>query len=118
MKFLIIDDSIFVHKMVERALLSLGHEVVGFADHGLAGIDLYNQLRPDAVILDINMPGMSGASCAREIINIDPDAKIIILSSIGAGELVAEAEAAGVRHFLMKPLNTEELTNILSIIMH
>ena len=80
---LVIDDSPFVYKQVKDMVEEKGgYEVIGSAKTGEEGIELYKQLNPDAVILDIIMPGIDGIETAQRILELDPNAKIMMLSSL------------------------------------
>ena len=66
--------------LVDR-LLDDGHEVIGEATNGRQAINMYKELKPDLVTMDISMPILSGVEAVKEIIGEDPDAKIIMISA-------------------------------------
>jgi two-component system chemotaxis response regulator CheY len=108
-KVLVIDDSPFVFKAVSKALEGTDYEVVGNALDGQLGVDKYVELRPDVVTLDVTMPVMDGLEAARNLIGINPNIKIIMLSAMGDDTLLNEAKAIGVRYFLTKPFRPETI---------
>ena len=71
--------------------------------------------KPDIVFLDIVMPQKDGISAVSEICRIDPDAYIIIVSSVGTQTQLRNAIEAGARDFIQKPLNTDQIKSILSV---
>ena len=100
---LICDDAEFMRSMIREILVQAGYTVVGEADNGVRAVELYRELRPDLVTMDIVMPAMGGIDAVREIIQDDPGAKILICSAMGQQALVIEAIRAGARDFVAKP---------------
>jgi len=108
-RILVVDDSPFIHKSITRALNTTeGYEVCGIAKNGKEGVDQYASLKPDMVTMDITMPIMDGLEAATAIMTQDPSAKIMMLSAMGDEELIANAKAIGVQHFLQKPFKNDE----------
>lgn len=116
-KVLVIDDSPFVFKAVSKALEGTDWEAVGHAMNGQQGIDMYVELRPDVVTLDVTMPVMDGIETAKNLSAIHPAVKIILLSAMGDETLIAEAGKYGVKYFLTKPFRPESLHEKLAEIM-
>lgn len=100
---LIVDDAIFMRTMIADILKGAGFDVVGEASTGVEAIQLYKDLRPDLVTMDIVMPDMGGIDAVRAIIEEDPDAKVLMCSAMGQQGLVVEAIQAGARDFVVKP---------------
>lgn len=100
---LICDDALFMRKVIDQAMTSGGFEVVGEAETGSEAVDKYQTLKPDVVIMDLMMPGMTGIEALREIMKRDPTACIIMCSSVGNEALVTEAMKAGARDYIVKP---------------
>lgn len=100
---LVCDDAIFMRKMIGDILAQGGYRVVGEAANGVQAIEMYKQLRPDLVTMDIIMPDMGGIDAVREIVKEDPDARILMCSAMGQQALVVEAIEAGARDFIVKP---------------
>lgn len=105
-RVLIVDDALFMRKMLSDILKKEGIEVCGEAENGKEAVEKYQQLKPDLVTMDIVMPKMEeidGVAAVREIMKIDPQAKIIMVSAMGQHSLVVEAIQAGAKDFITKP---------------
>ncbi len=100
---LVCDDAIFMRTMITDILTQAGYEVVGEAESGAQAVERYRELRPNMVTMDIVMPDMGGIDAVREIVKIDPDAKILMCSAMGQQALVVEAIQAGAKDFVVKP---------------
>ena len=115
-KVLVVDDALFMRKMLIDILKKEGFEVSGEAENGKDAIEQYKQLKPDLVTMDIVMPKMDevdGIGAVREIMKIDPQAKIIMVSAMGQHVLVVEAIQAGAKDFITKPFQPSRITEAL-----
>lgn len=112
-RFCIVDDTSFMRKMAADILRNNGHEVVGEAANGKDAISQYEKLRPDIVIMDLQMPEMNGTDAIREILRIDPEAVILVCTASNQQELVDGAMEAGAKGYLMKPFNPERLGKVI-----
>ena len=106
-KVLIVDDAAFMRISIKNMLTKNGYDVVGEAENGLVGIELYKELQPDIVTMDITMPEMSGLDALKEITKIDPQAKIVMVSAMGQEAMVREAIVSGAKGFIVKPFKEE-----------
>ncbi|MFP4497900.1 MAG: response regulator [Vulcanimicrobiota bacterium] len=102
-KFLIVDDSEFIRKSLKIVVKLLKGQVVGESPDGKDAIEKYKQFRPDIVTCDIVMPNMSGVEVVKELVGIDPQAKVIMISSMGYKDMVKEAISNGAKYFIVKP---------------
>jgi two-component system chemotaxis response regulator CheY len=100
---LVCDDAIFMRTMITDILTQAGYEVVGEAESGAQAVERYRELRPNMVTMDIVMPDMGGIDAVREIVKIDPEARILMCSAMGQQALVVEAIQAGAKDFVVKP---------------
>lgn len=79
---LIVDDSSMMRKLITRTLCSKGCDIVGEASNGFDALEMYKQLNPDLVTMDITMRGMDGFAAAQGILKYDKQAKILFLSNL------------------------------------
>ncbi len=113
-RVLVVDDAMFMRKVVTDALTSGGHEVIGEAANGEEAILRFKELRPDVMTLDITMPEMDGIAALREIIALDPSARVVMCSAIGQESKVREAVRAGAKDFILKPFATERVLTAIA----
>jgi two-component system chemotaxis response regulator CheY len=106
---LVVDDAAFMRKVLSDALTAGGHEVVGEAADGNQAVAQYQELRPDLTTLDITMPDKDGLAALRDLIALDPDARVIICSALGQEAKVLEAIKLGAKDFVVKPFDAERL---------
>jgi two-component system, chemotaxis family, chemotaxis protein CheY len=105
-RVLVVDDALFMRRMLSDILKKEGIEICGEAENGKDAIQKYQQLKPDLVTMDIVMPKIEeidGVGAVKEIIKTDPQAKIIMISAMGQHSLVVEAIQAGAKDFVTKP---------------
>jgi two-component system, chemotaxis family, chemotaxis protein CheY len=105
-RVLVVDDALFMRRMLSDILKKEGIEVCGEAENGKDAIDKYSQLKPDLVTMDIVMPKIEeidGIGAVKEIMKVDAQAKIIMVSAMGQHSLVVEAIQAGAKDFVTKP---------------
>ena len=110
---LVVDDTAFMRMTLKNMLEGNGYEVVGEAEDGAKGIDLYKQLKPSLVTMDITMPNMDGITAIKEIMSFDPSAAIIVVSAMGQKSLVIEALNAGAKDFVVKPFQPDRIAEAL-----
>lgn len=111
---LVVDDIANTREDIKRLLyFEEDIEVVGEAGDGEEAMRLARQLKPDVVLMDINMPGMDGIMATEAIYNSEPDTAIIIISIQGEPEYLKKAMAAGARDYLVKPLSSNELSETI-----
>lgn len=100
---LVCDDALFMRTMVKDILTQAGFTVVGEAENGQQAVEQYRTLRPDLVTMDIIMPELGGIEAVKEIMEVDPQARILMCSAMGQQALVLEAIQAGAKDFVVKP---------------
>jgi two-component system chemotaxis response regulator CheY len=108
-RMLVVDDAAFMRKVLSDALISAGHEVVGEAADGNQALARYQELSPDLTTLDITMPEKDGIATLRDLIALDPDARVIICSALGQEAKVLEAIKLGAKDFVVKPFDADRL---------
>ena len=117
MRFLVVDDSVFARKNIAKMVEQFGGQIAGEAGDGLTAITEYDRLKPDMVLMDITMPQMEGIEAAERIVRSHPDARIVMVSSVGYQENVVAALQKGAKHFVQKPVKPEVLYEVIKYVM-
>lgn len=99
---LVVDDSAFMRNLLKQ-LLDGEHEVVGEAENGVEAVELYRELGPDVVTMDVVMPIRNGIEATTEIKSMDDAASVIMCTSVGQEEKMREAVEAGADGYITKP---------------
>ena len=116
-RYLIVDDSVFARKNLARMVETFGGQVIGEAGDGIAAISEYERLTPDIVLMDITMPQMEGIEAAEKIVRDHPNARIVMVSSVGYQENIVAALQRGARHFVQKPVKPEVLYEVIKYVL-
>lgn len=111
-KILIADDAAFMRMKSATLVKELGHEVIE-AEDGAEAVKVYQAESPDAVLMDITMPNMDGMEALQEILKIDPDAKIAMVTAMGQQTVIMEAIKAGAKDFVVKPFDADRIQSAL-----
>lgn len=106
---MVVDDEQFFRLILKKMLTDAGFTVVAEASDGDDAVRCYRELSPSLVLMDIYMPTKNGIDATREIIAINPEAKIIVCSGTGYEEDVDSALQAGARGVVFKPFYEEEV---------
>ncbi|MFO0901109.1 MAG: response regulator [Pirellulales bacterium] len=113
-RVLVCDDSILMRRLVGDCLTSAGWEVAAEASDGQQAIDKYQTIRPDAVTMDIVMPGTDGLTALAKILELDPAAKVVVISALNQTKLISDAIRKGAQDFIAKPFLPEQLQQTLA----
>jgi two-component system chemotaxis response regulator CheY len=116
-RYLVVDDSVFARKNLTKMIDSFGGQVAGEAGDGCTAITEYDRTRPDIVLMDITMPQMEGIEAAERIVRQHPDARIVMVSSVGYQENIVAALQKGARHFVQKPVKAEVLYEVIKYVL-
>jgi len=109
-RVLIADDQALVRRgMTLMLAVEPDLEVVGQACDGVEAVEMAQQLRPDVVLMDLNMPRKGGVAATREISHLLPHTHVLVLTTLDAEETVFEAIRAGAQAYLLKDATEEEL---------
>lgn len=111
-RVMIVDDAAFMRMRCAKLLRDHGYDVEE-AENGAEAIKKYQERRPDAVLLDITMPEMDGLAALKHIREIDPDARIAMVTAMGQQAVVIEAIKHGARDFVLKPFQPDRLLDSL-----
>ncbi len=112
-KILICDDSILARKQLKDIIVEHGYQDFLEASNGQEAIDLYKEQKPALVFVDIVMPVKDGVQAIHEIREFDPEANIIVVSSVGTQTQLRNAIMEGARDFVQKPYTNSGIADIL-----
>ena len=110
---LVCDDFPAVQAMMRRMLEREGFTIAGSASTASEVLALYQERRPDVVLLDLNMPGANGLDLLRALRALDPPACVVIVSGAGDSSLRDEAQALGAADWVLKPVYGSSLVALL-----
>lgn len=120
-KILIVDDAIFMRKMLSDILTKEGHKIIAEAGNAHEAVLLYKKLKPDVVTMDIVMPEIEHMTTLKAINAIkamDKKAKIIMVSAMGQQEMVVETIQAGASDFIVKPFQATNIVKAVERLMN
>jgi two-component system, NarL family, response regulator LiaR len=111
-RVLIVDDHVLVRSGIEVVLEMYDDiELVGQAGDGAQAVRLCKDLRPDVVLMDLVMPGMTGIEATREVLASCPGTKVVALTSFTEEDLIGETLRAGAIGYLMKNVSADQLAD-------
>jgi len=116
-RYLVVDDSVFARKNLARMIETFGGQLAGEAGDGMSAITEYERTNPDIVLMDITMPQMEGIEAAEKIVQKHPEARVVMVSSVGYQENIVAALQRGARHFVQKPVKPEVLYEVIKYVM-
>ena len=117
MKFLIVDDSKVSRNKISKYIKELGHESVAEAGNGLEALHLSNELSPDIIIMDLEMPVMNGADATKEIIASNKNVNIVIVTSTISKKDKVTVLQNGAKIILEKPIAYDDFKNAIQELM-
>jgi len=112
-KILVVDDSEFMRRMVSNILTRNVFDEIVEATDGLEAVEAFQRDTPDLVLLDLFMPGMDGIEALRRIMDIDEDAKVVILTAMGQEQMRNECLKLGAVDYIVKPFEEEQVVEVL-----
>ena len=101
-KIMVVDDSRVMEYQIRKLLEDSDFEVAAYCENGEEAIAQYEEIQPDIVTMDIIMPGIDGLETAKIIVDVHPDARIVMISSLAYDDTINEAKAIGAKAFLYK----------------
>lgn len=113
LKILISDDSILARKQLNDTLVNFGCPPSLTAKDGEEALAIFKESHPDIVFLDIVMPKKDGIDTIRDIVAYDPNAYIVMVSSVGTKSQLSSAIKAGASEFVQKPFEVEQINEII-----
>ena len=117
-RYLVVDDSVFARKSLAKMIEEFGGEVAGEAGDGCTAITEYGRTNPDIVLMDITMPQMEGIEAVERIVRQHPEARIVMVSSVGYQDNILAALQKGARHFVQKPVKPDVLYEIIRYVLN
>ena len=117
-RYLIVDDSVFARKSLAKLIEAFGGTIAGEAGDGLSAITEFDRTKPDLVLMDITMPQMEGIEAVERIMRQHPEARIIMVSSVGYQDNILAALQKGARHFVQKPVKPDALYEIIRYVLN
>ena len=115
--YLVVDYSVFARKNLARIIESYGGHLAGEAADGVAAIEEFDRTLADIVLMDITMPQMEGIEAAERIVRQHPEARVIMVSSVGYQENIVAALQKGARHFVQKPVKPELIYEVIKYVL-
>lgn len=119
-KCIVVDDSSFMVKNLKRMLNSFDTEVVDTAENGVEAVELVEEHGDelDFMTLDITMPEKDGLEALEEILEIEPDLKVVMVSAMGQEDTVKKSVMKGAEHFIVKPFEREDVHEKLNSVLN
>ncbi|WP_133478639.1 response regulator [Cognatilysobacter segetis] len=114
---LLCDDSRALRMLTTQQLDACGYALAGEADNGVRAVEQYLALKPDVVLLDLVMPKVDGKAALKRILELDPAAKVVVLSSLGAQNDIEQCLAMGAKSYLQKPIDRDTLARVLADVL-
>ena len=111
---LLVDDEAHIRKFISLLLRHLGVTRIFEAPNGSEALEVYKRESPDLVMLDVNMPVMDGIETLRALKQINPDAVVVMLTSLANRQTIDEAVALGAANYIRKDAPPEEIGRALS----
>jgi two-component system chemotaxis response regulator CheY len=113
-RLLIVDDAMFMRMVIRDVAVEAGWEIAGEASNGEEAIALYREKKPDLITLDLVMPKMGGLETLKGILELNPNAKVVIVSALDQKETLVETIRAGAIDFIVKPFERERILGVLN----
>jgi two-component system, chemotaxis family, chemotaxis protein CheY len=113
-RLLVVDDALFMRKLICGVAAEAGWEVVGEAANGLEAVELYDRLRPDLVTMDLVMPEMGGLEALRRIRTQDPEARVVVVTALDQKQALMDSIRDGALDFIVKPFERERVLKLLA----
>jgi two-component system, chemotaxis family, chemotaxis protein CheY len=113
-RLLVVDDALFMRKLICGVAAEAGWQIVGEAGNGEEAISLYQQHRPDLVTMDLVMPVMGGLEALRQIRAVDPEAKVVVVTALDQKQSLMDSIREGAIDFIVKPFERERVLALLA----
>ncbi len=114
---LVVDDAAFMRVVLKDILTSSGFENIVEAPDGAAAIAAYQHHHPDLITMDINMPGTDGMQALRKILQLNPAAKVVMVTSVEQKHIIQEAIKLGARDYIVKPFERGMVATVINRVL-
>jgi two-component system chemotaxis response regulator CheY len=113
LRMMIVDDSNIIRRRIERSQQIDRLEVVGSAANGVEAVEMFRRTSPHVVTMDLTMPEMDGVECVEQLVKINPQVLILVISALADKATAVEAIERGANGFLCKPFTDRQLNGAL-----
>ena len=112
-RLLVVDDALFMRKLIRGVAAEAGWEVVAEAGNGEEAVALYARHKPDLVTMDLVMPVMGGLDALRKIRELDPKAQVVVVTALDQKQALMDSIRDGALDFIVKPFERSRVLNLL-----
>jgi two-component system chemotaxis response regulator CheY len=112
-RLLVVDDALFMRKLIRGVAAEAGWEVVAEAGNGEEAVALYARHAPDLVTMDLVMPVMGGLDALRKIRELDPRAQVVVVTALDQKQALMDSIRDGAIDFIVKPFERSRVLNLL-----
>ena len=116
-KLMIVDDSNLIRKKIAREFDQNRFDLVASAENGEKAIELFKEFKPEIITMDITMPHLDGIDCIEQLIAIQPDVKILVISALNDKATGMEALEKGAMGFINKPFSQQGIIDALATLV-
>jgi len=113
-RLLVVDDALFMRKLICGVAAEAGWEVVGEAGNGAEAVSLYQEHHPDLVTMDLVMPVMGGLDALRRIRALDPEARVVVVTALDQKQALMDSIRDGAVDFIVKPFERQRVLTLLA----
>lgn len=112
-RLLIVDDALFMRRLIAGVARDAGWEVAGEAGDGERAVAMHAELKPDLTTMDLVMPVMGGLEALERIREADPDARVVVVTAVDQKQSVIDAIRLGALDFIVKPFDRDRVASLL-----
>ncbi len=107
---LVVDDALIMRRRIAEIATAAGWRIAGEAENGVRALEIYRQVRPNLVTLDIVMPEMDGLETLKRLIQFDPQVRVVMISAVNQKEMLTRCIESGAADFIVKPFEKDDLS--------
>lgn len=114
---LIVDDEQHLRTYLKLILKQIGFRTFHEASNGKEGMDVYQEHKPDLVLMDVNMPIMEGMEALKAIMEFDEEAVVVMMTSVASRQAVETSVELGASHYIRKDTKKDEIAEVLNLLI-